>query len=109
MDKQPREAKRTLEEISTISNSGSFRASDFRERSSESLIVLFDSAQKEEIDWIGLTPDEAVEKLENEEKENYEKSIRPWKELYKESLVLELSRRMRNNEPMDITPVSTKA
>ncbi|CAF1353205.1 unnamed protein product [Rotaria magnacalcarata] len=63
---------------------------------------------KEEIDWIGLLPDEALEKLENEEDEKYERSIRPWKELFRESLITELSRRQKNNEPIDITPVTTK-
>jgi len=46
--------------------------------------------------------------LENEEDEKYEQSIRPWKELFRESLIAELSRRQRNNEPIDITPVTTK-
>lgn len=64
--------------------------------------------QKEEIDWIGLLPEEALEKFEKEEDEQYEQSIRPWKELFRESLVAELSRRQRNNEPIDITPVATK-
>jgi len=63
---------------------------------------------KEEIDWIGLLPDEALEKLEKEEDEKHEQSIRPWKELFRESLIAELSRRQRNNEPIDITPVTAK-
>jgi hypothetical protein len=49
-----------------------------------------------------------LEKFEKEEDEKYEYSIRPWKELFRESLVAELSRRQRNNEPIDITPVKTK-
>ena len=53
-------------------------------------------------------PDEALEKLEKEEDEKYESSIRPWKELFRDSLIAELSRRQRNNEPLDITPVETK-
>ncbi|CAF0763853.1 unnamed protein product [Adineta steineri] len=63
---------------------------------------------KEEIDWIGLLPDEALEKLEREDDEKYEQSVRPWKELFRESLITELSRRQRNNEPIDITPISSK-
>lgn len=62
----------------------------------------------EEIDWIGLTPDEALEKLENEEDQKYEESVRPWKDIYRQSLIAELSRRQRNNEPIDITPVTSK-
>jgi hypothetical protein len=46
--------------------------------------------------------------LEKEEDEKYEQSIRPWKELFRESLIAELSRRQRNNEPIDITTVKTK-
>jgi len=46
--------------------------------------------------------------LEKEEDEEYEQSIRPWKEAFRESLIAELSRRQRNNEPIDITPVATK-
>ncbi len=70
---------------------------------------MFDSdIQKEEIDWIGLLPDEALEKLEKQEDEKYEKSIQPWKESFRESLVAELSRRQRNNEPIDIIPVTVK-
>jgi hypothetical protein len=46
--------------------------------------------------------------LEKEEDEKYEQSIRPWKDLFRESLIVELSRRQRNNEPIDITPVKTK-
>lgn len=53
-------------------------------------------------------PDEALEKLVKEEDEKYEKSIRPWKDLYRESLIVELSRRLKNNEPIDMTPVSLK-
>jgi len=55
-----------------------------------------------------LTPEEALEKFEKEEDQKYEESVRPWKELFRESLIAELSRRQRNNEPIDITPVSTK-
>jgi len=46
--------------------------------------------------------------LEKEEDEKYEQSIRPWKDLFRESIIVELSRRQRNNEPIDITPVKTK-
>jgi hypothetical protein len=46
--------------------------------------------------------------LEKEEDDGYEQSIRPWKEAFRESLIAELSRRQRNNEPIDITPVKTK-
>ncbi|CAF4342246.1 unnamed protein product, partial [Adineta steineri] len=63
---------------------------------------------KEEIDWIGLLPEEALEKLEREDDEKYEQSVRPWKDLFRESLITELSRRQRNNEPIDITPISSK-
>jgi hypothetical protein len=55
-----------------------------------------------------LLPDEALEKLETETDEKYEQSVRPWKELFRESLIAELSRRQRNNEPIDITPVTSK-
>jgi hypothetical protein len=53
-------------------------------------------------------PDEALEKFENEQDEKYEHSIRPWKELFRESLIVELTRRQKNNEPIDMAPVKTK-
>ena len=65
--------------------------------------------QKEEIDWIGLLPDEALDKLEKEDDETYEQSVRPWKEMFRQSLITELSRRQRNNEPIDLTPATAKS
>ncbi len=70
--------------------------------------ISISNIQKEEFDWVGLLPDEALEKFEKEEDEKYEQSIRPWKEIFRESLIAELSRRQRNNEPIDITPVTAK-
>ncbi|CAF1588285.1 unnamed protein product, partial [Didymodactylos carnosus] len=63
---------------------------------------------KEEIDWIGLLPDEAVDKLEAMETDQLEKSIRPWKESLRENLVKTLAQRVKDGQPIDIKLVEQK-
>lgn len=95
--------------LHTLTDNGNTLRSDEQEKQS----IMYDKYKqyqvpKEEIDWIGLSPEEALEKFENEEDQKYEQSVRPWKELFRESLVAELSRRQRNNEPMDIVTTTAK-